>query len=74
MWDEVPPTSNRLGKEQKENHESPSDSSEHHRCTHVDVHHQKVTRNVATNVNKNLLQMIGNLHQYNHPCVLSSNK
>ena len=38
----------------KKNHESPSDSSEHHRCTHVDVYHHNVTNDSTTNV-KNMV-------------------
>ena len=38
----------------KENHEAPSDSSEQHRCTLVDVYHHNVKKDVATNV-KNMV-------------------
>ena len=55
-------------------HESSNDSNGYHRCIHVDVHHQKVTRNGAENLNKNVLQMICNVDQYNHLGVLSSHK
>ena len=49
MWDEVPQKSNRVGKEQG-NHESSSVSSEHNRCTHVDVYNNNVTNDAAANV------------------------
>ena len=39
----------------KENHESPSDSSEYHRCIHVDVYHHNVTKDVVENVNNIML-------------------
>ena len=39
----------------KENHESPSDSSEYHRCIHVDVYHNTVTRDDAAKLNKMVL-------------------
>ena len=40
----------------KKNHESSSDSNAYHRCIHVYVHHHKVTKDSATNVNNGVLQ------------------
>ena len=39
----------------KENHESPSDSSENHRCTHVDVYNHNVKKDADENVNNMVL-------------------
>ena len=39
----------------KENHESPSDSSEHHRCTHGYVYNNNVNKDATTNVNNMVL-------------------
>ena len=59
VWNEVPPTSNGLGKEQGKSWVSkcdPSDSSEHHRCTHVDVYDKNVTKDTDANLNNNVIQ------------------
>ena len=39
----------------KKNHESARDSSEHNRCTHVDVYNHNVNKDVAANVNNVVL-------------------
>ena len=39
----------------KENHESPGDSSEYHKCIHVDVYDHNVTMDSAANLNNMVL-------------------
>ena len=39
----------------KENHESPSDSSEYHRCIHFDVYHHNLIRDASANVTNMVL-------------------
>ena len=39
----------------KENHKTPSDSLEHHRCTHVYVYNHNVNKDANENVNKMVL-------------------
>ena len=39
----------------KKNHESSSDSYEHHRCTHADVYNHNVKKDAAENVNNMVL-------------------
>ena len=55
MLDEVLQTTNEPSVEQEKD-ESSSDSDAYHRYIHVDVHHHKVTKDAAENVNNNVLQ------------------